>query len=179
MRGLCARFYNTKIATSTFGFLGKRVNRQTRIYLRRYYHLDVHPPYRTSVLLYKFNGNGNGQLGGTHNGSFAFGGNGQSHKFTLVDNNTNVTVSRSVVPLRAWFRVEAELDFTSGTGVHTVRLFLGGNVNGTTPDETLSGHLTGTYTDYIEDGILTNPNAKINVRVDEAVNGSAWIGPVR
>ena len=147
--------------------------------MRRYYYLDVLPAYRTSVLLYKFGGTGNGQLGGTHNGSFAFGGKSQSYKFTLVNNNTNSTVSQSVVPLNSWFRVEVELDFTSGTGVQTVQLFLGSNVNGTTPDETLTSTLTGTYTDYIEDGILTNPNVKINVRVDEAVNGSNWVGPLQ
>ena len=105
VRGQCARFYNTAIASSTFGFLGKRVDQQTRIYLRRYYYLDVLPANRTSVLVYKFGGTGNGQLGGTHNGAFALGGKGQSHKFTLVNNNSNSTVSQSVVPLNSWFRV--------------------------------------------------------------------------
>jgi hypothetical protein len=179
VRGHCARFYNTAIALNAFGFLGKRVNPQTVIYLRRYYLIDVLPTYRTSVLLYKYGGTGNGQLGGTHNGSFAFGGAAQSHKFTLVNNNTNSTLSRSTVPLNAWFRAEAELDFTSGTGIQTVRLFLGSNFNGTTPDETLTANLTGPYTDYLEDGILTNPNVKINVRIDEAANGTIWPGPVQ
>ncbi len=117
------KFFNTSIVSNAFGFLGERVNPQTVIYLRRYYKLDVLPAYRTSVLLYKWGGTGNGQLGGTHNGSFAFGGNGQLHKFTLVNNTTNSTVSNSTVPLNAWFRVETKLDFTSGTGIQTARLF--------------------------------------------------------
>jgi hypothetical protein len=179
VRGQCAKFYNTSVASSSYGFLGERVNPQPLIYLRRYYKLDVYPAYRTSVLLYKYGGTGNGQLGGTHNGSFAFGGNSQSHKFTLVNNNTNSTQSQSVVPLNQWFRVEANLDFTSGTGLQTVRLFLGSNLNGTTPNETLTAALTGPYTDYIEDGILTNPNTRVNVEIDEAANGADWLGPIQ
>jgi len=175
--GHCAKFYNTTVSSSSFGFLGKRVGASPVLYLRRYYKLDVLPKYRTSVLLYKWGGGGNGQLGGTHNGSFAFGGSGQSHKFTLVNNNTNTTVSRATVPTNAWFRVEVNLDFSGSVGEQTVRLFLGDNVQGVTPDETLTGQVTGTYTDYIEDGILTNPNVKVNVSVDEVANGSSWLGP--
>lgn len=178
VRGQCARFSNTTIAAGTFGFLGKRVGQQKRIFLRRYYYVDVLPSYRTSVLLYKYGGTGNGQLGGTHNGSFAIGGTSQGHRFTLVNDNTNSTLSRAVVPVRSWFRLETELDFTAATGVQTARLFLGSNYNGTTPDETLTANLTGPYTDYIEDGILTNPHAMFALRVDEAANGTGWIGPM-
>jgi hypothetical protein len=177
VHGHAARFYNTAFPKYAFGFLGKRVGQQRIIYFRRYYKIDVLPVYRTSVLLYKWGGSGNGQLGGTHNGSFAIGGTGQSHRFTLVDNNTNVATSSRTVPVNSWFRAEVKLDFTSGTGVQTVRLFLGSNVQGTTPDETLSAHVAGTYTDYVEDGILTNPNVKVNVRIDEAANGTSWVGP--
>jgi hypothetical protein len=173
----CVRFYNTRISGGAFGFLGKQVGQKKVLYLRRYYKLDTWPQYRTSVLLYKYGGGGNGQLGGTHNGSFAFGGAGQGHHFTLVDNNTNKTQSRARVPLNSWFRVEVKLDFTSGHGVQTVRLFLGSNVNGRTPSETISGPLTGPYADYIEDGILTNPNTRVNIRIDGARNANGWIGP--
>lgn len=179
VRGQCVNFFNNIIVSGAIGFLGERVNPQTVIYLRRYYKIDVWPAYRTSVLLYKWGGTGNGQVGGTRNGSFAFGGNGQSHKFTLVNNNTNSTVSLSTVPLNAWFRVETKLDFTSGTGIQTARLFLGSNVHGTTPDETLTANLAGSYTDYVEDGILTNPNLKVNVGIDEAANGTDWLGPIQ
>jgi len=178
VRGQCARFSNTRIVSGTFGFLGKRVGQQKRIFLRRYYYVDALPGYRTSVLLYKYGGTGNGQLGGTHNGSFAIGGTGQGHRFTLVNNNRNTTLSQAVVPTRSWFRVETELDFTGTVGVQTARLFLGANRHGTTPDETLTAHLTGPYTDYVEDGILTSPNAMFQVRIDEAANGTGWIGPV-
>ena len=95
-----------------------------------------------------------------------------------MNNNTNSTLSRAVVPVRSWFRVETELDFTGTTGVQTARLFLGSYYNGTTPDETLTANLTGPYTDYLEDGILTNPEVMFGVRVDEAANGTGWIGPL-
>jgi len=176
-RGHAARFYNTWLVKNAFGFLGRRIGPTKVIYFRRYYRLDAHPAYRTSVLLYKYGGSGNGQLGGTHNGSFAFGGSSQSYKFTLVNNNTNTTTSKATVPLNAWLRVEVKLDFTSGTGRQTVRLFLGSNVGGTYPSETLSGPLTGPYADYVEDGILTNPNRYLNVKIDSAVNGTSWVGP--
>jgi hypothetical protein len=177
IHGHCVKFSNTRITTNAFGFLGKRVGTTKVLYLRRYYKLDVLPRYRMSVLLYKFGGGGNGQLGGTHNGSFAFGGSGQSHRFTLVNNNANASVSKSTVPVNSWFRVETKIDFSSGTGYQTARLFLHGNVNGATPDETLTARLTGSYSDYVEDGILTNPNVKVNVRIDEAANGKGWLGP--
>jgi hypothetical protein len=177
VRGHCVRFFNTTVAAGSFGFLGKRVSASPVLYLRRYYKLDVLPTNRTSVLLYKWGGGGNGQLGGTHNGSLAFGGSAQSHRFTLVNNNTNTTVSQRTVPTNQWFRTEVKLDFSAGAGRQTVRLFLGGNVQGTTPDETLTGQVAGTFTDYIEDGILTNPNIKVNVRIDEAANGTSWLGP--
>lgn len=177
-RGQCANFYNRAVSSGSFGFLGKRVAPSPILYLRRYYKIDVLPTYRTSVLLYKWGGGGNGQLGGTHNGSFAFGGSSQSHKFTLVNNNTNTTVSRVQVPTNSWFRAEVKLDFSTNVGIQNVRLFLGANVQGTTPDETLSGQIAGTYTDYIEDGILTNPNVKVNIQIDEAANGAGWLGPV-
>lgn len=179
LRGQCARFSNASTAKGTFGFLGKRVGSQQLIYLRRYYRLDVPPEYRTSVLLYKWGGTGNGQEGGTHNGSFAFGGAGQSHRFVLVNGNSNSTRSQATVPLNEWFRVESRLDFTSASAVQTVRLFLGNNVDGTTPDETLTATLGGTYTDYVEDGILNNPGVLLNVDIDEVANGGGWLGPVQ
>lgn len=177
--GHSARFTNPTITSNAFGFLGKRVGEQKVIFLRRYYKIDTLPTYRTSVLLYKYGGGGNGQLGGTHNGSVAFGGTSQRHRFTLVNNNTNTTTSAAVVPVNAWFRVEVKLDFTSGRHVQTVRLFLGSRVDSATPSETLTGSVTGTYTDYVEDGILTNPGTHVNVYVDEAVNGTNWVGPLR
>ena len=96
-----------------------------------------------------------------------------------MNNNANSTLSTAVVPVDEWFRVEAGIDFTSGTGVQTVNLFLGSNVNGTVPDETLRAPLAGTFTDYVEDGILTNPNVLINLSIDEAVNADNWPGPVQ
>ena len=178
LRGRCVRFSNTRVSRGTFGFLGKRVGPTKTLYLRRYYKVDRLPQYRTGILLYKFGGNGNGQLGGTHNGSLALGGRSQSNRFTLVDRDSTATLSKAVVPVDEWFRVETKLDFTSGQGLQTVRFFLGANVNGTTPSETLQAALTGPYTDYVEDGIMTNPNVLINVSVDEAANGSWWRGPV-
>jgi hypothetical protein len=178
IRGKAARFYNSGIASGAFGFLGERVGTQKVAYFRRYYKLTALPSYRMSVLLYKYGGRDNGQLGGTHNGSFAFGGAAQGHKFVLVNKDTNTTQSTATVPVNSWFRVESKVDFSSGSGVQTVRLFLGSNVNGTTPTQTLTAKLAGTSTDYVEDGIMTNPNVATSVKIDEAVNGNGWVGPM-
>ncbi len=75
------------------------------------------------------------------------------------------------------YKAEVKLDFTAADGLQTVRLFLGDYVDGAKPTETLTGALTGHVTDYLEDGILTNPNVKLDLRVDEAVNATNWIGP--
>lgn len=178
IRGKAARFYNSGIASGAFGFLGERVGTQKVAYFRRYYKLAALPSYRMSVLLYKYGGRDNGQLGGTHNGSFAFGGAAQGHRFVLVNKDTNTTQSTATVPVNSWFRVESKVDFSSGSGVQTVRLFLGSNVNGTTPTQTLTAKLAGTSTDYVEDGIMTNPNVATSVKIDEAVNGNGWVGPL-
>jgi len=178
-RGHGVQFSNSPVTTHAFGFLGKQVGQQTSLYLRRYYKLAAYPKYRTSVLLYKYGGNGNGQLGGTHNGSLAFGGTGQSHRFALVNNNTITTTSKVTVPLNAWFRAEVHVQFSSGAGTQTVRLYLGSNINGTTPTATIRGPLTGGYTDYVEDGILTNPGTAVHYVIDEAANGASWPDPVR
>ena len=177
-RGHGAQFANSPVAAHAFGFLGKQLGHQTSVYFRRYYKLAAYPQYRMSVLLYKFGGNGNGQLGGTHNGSFAFGGTGQSHRFALVNNNTIAATSTATVPLNTWFRVEVHVQFSGGTGTQAVRLYLGSDVNGTIPTETITAPLTGDYTDYIEDGILTNPNVSLHYVVDQAANRASWPGPV-
>lgn len=176
-RGHCARF-TARPARSVFGFLGKRVGRQKVIYLRRYYRINRLPAYRTSILLYKYGGNGNGQLGGTHNGSVAIGGKAQGHKITLVNNNTTTTRSKRTVPAGKWFRVEVRLRFGSAGGRQTVRLFFGSSGDAKRPTETISSRITGHYTDYIEDGVLTNPNVRFSVKIDQVTNGNRWIGPV-
>lgn len=171
--GQCAKFWNTATTGSVWGFLGKNLTPLSGIYLRRYVKIDVQPQYRTSFLLYKYGG-----ISGSHYGSVAIGGSGQSYKFVLVNVDANATTSTTAVPIGAWFRVEVHVDVANS--LQTLRIFVGSNLHGTTPDETISAPLpagTGTV-DYIEDGILTSPNLSMNVWMDNAVNDTTWPGPV-
>ncbi|HEU0266791.1 MAG TPA: hypothetical protein VFQ70_04135, partial [Candidatus Saccharimonadaceae bacterium] len=103
---------------------------------------------------------------------------GQNYKFVLVNVDTNASTSATSVPIGDWFRVEVHIDVTHN--LQTLRIFVGSNRNGLTPDETISAPLpTGSGTvDYLEDGILTNPNVSVNVSIDNAVNDTTWPGPV-
>lgn len=157
--------------------MGKAVGRATSLYLRRYYWVDRLPVGRTGVLLYQYGGAGNGHLGGTHNGSLALGAQWESNRFVLVNGDSTGALSRSVVPVKQWFRVETTLDFAAAQPTQTAQLFLGSALESATPTETFSAPLTRWYADYVEDGIVTSPKALINVRIDEAANGTSWLGP--
>ncbi len=74
-------------------------------------------------------------------------------------------------------------DHTIGDNVDAA--FDAGGVSGqcvlcAVPDEELSAPIyAGQKIDYLEDGILTNPQVRLNVWVDEAVNDTAsWPGPL-
>ncbi len=171
--GQCVRFWNAQIATATWGFLGKNLTPTNSLYVRRYVKIDKAPIYRTSFLLAKYGG-----IHGAHHGSVAVGGRGQGGAFVLVNVDTNATVSQTLVPIGQWFRVEWHADL--GQALQTLRVFVGANLHGTVPDEELSAPIyAGQKIDYLEDGILTNPQVLLNVWVDEAVDDSAtWPGPL-
>lgn len=61
-------------------------------------------------------------------------------KFRLRDGST-VTASSTMTPtVGQWYRLELKVDHVGGT--HTLRLFTGANLHGTTPDEELSGSVS-------------------------------------
>ncbi len=103
----------------------------------------------------------------------------QGGRFVLVDGDTNSTVSATRVPIGEWSRVEWHLD-TAG-GLQTLRIFVGDNLHGLSPDEVITAPVSTTPSvDYLEDGILTDPGVFAHVDIDEAVNDSqTWPGPLR
>jgi hypothetical protein len=163
--GRCVNFNNPVVQATTFGFLGKHVVTPADgiFVMERFYQLDVAPGFRTSVLLYK-----DSLLGGTHIGSLAFGGTGQSGKFVLVNVDTNSTTSTNAVPLGAWFRVRVTLDTIRHT--QTAELFLGADIFKAKPTEVITASMGSTALGYIEDGIVTNPNVSINVKMTRPRN---------
>jgi hypothetical protein len=171
--GQCVRFSNTTLLTQTWGFLGKNLSQGSSLYARRYLRIDVAPRYRTSVLLAKYGG-----IHGPHHGSVAIGGQGQNRRFVLVNVDTNSTVSSTPVPIGDWFRLEWHPDVDAG--MQTLRIFVGDNRHGDTPDEVITAPVyAGAPIDYLEDGMLTDPGVLAHVDIDEAVNDSqTWPGPL-
>lgn len=67
------------------------------------------------------------------------GTGGSANKIQLLDNaSAQVGISTSVLALNTRHRIEAFFHADTATAQLTVRLFLGANVNGTTPDETIT-----------------------------------------
>jgi hypothetical protein len=172
--GQCVRFWNPAVKAPTFGFLGKDIAATNSVYVRRYVKIDVAPVYRTSFLLAKYGG-----IHGLHNGSVGIGGHSQGGTFVLVNVNTNAKQSQTKVPIGQWFRVEWHPDLVAGS--QTLRIFIGGNLHGSQPNEQISAPIyAGSAIDFLEDGMLTNPNVAVNIWIDEAVNDNAsWPGPLR
>lgn len=172
--GLCAQFTNPTVFTTTFGFLGEPVTAPTNgvLFFERFYWIDVLPLFRTSILLYK-----DSLIGGTHIGSFALGGTASSYKFVLVNVDTNSTSSSHDVPIAEWFRARIKLDTIAHT--QEASLFLGPNVFGANPDEVISGSVGSTVLGYVEDGILTNPNITVKLKVSHVRNMLTPLPPPR
>ncbi len=96
---------------------------------------------------------------------------------TVRDGNTTVGTTTSVVALNAWFRVEWELDAAT-TSTQTLKLFLGSNFSGSTPDETLASksYTQGAF-DRVEDGVGNNGYSG-SLWIDAADDDNAtWPGP--
>lgn len=88
--------------------------------------------------------------------------------------NTAVASSTNPVGLSGWFRLEVLA--TAGTSIGA-KLFLGGNVQGSTADETISGALAGTNIDTTRMGLLIAGPA-INYYLDGlAIDNAAYPGP--
>jgi hypothetical protein len=142
----------------------------TSLYARRFYRIDAVPTSGNpmKVLLFR---------SGTTESVFVRFITSGSGRFELVNGSTVVATSAigQVIPANAWFRMELGVDLTAGTC--EMRAFLGANVEGTTPDVTLSGTANATATlDTIVDGFTlarTNTMWLDNMQQDDA----GWVGP--
>lgn len=117
----------------------------TKLYARRYYRIDAAPTSGNPVRLIVF------RLGTTN--SVTAQANGANARWELLNGSTTVATSSAgqTIPAGAWFRLELGADLGAGTA--TLRVFTGANIEGTTPDVTLTGAATTTSTlDTIVDG---------------------------
>lgn len=98
--------------------------------------------------------------------------------FTIQNGVTAVGTSTTVLSADTWCRLEWELN--GGAGTQTLRIFVGANVEGTTPDETV-GPFTfnaGTF-DRQMDGMVVAPTAAKTIYIDNVAGDDAtWLGPV-
>lgn len=98
--------------------------------------------------------------------------------------NTVIATSTNTVTLNQWARIEAQHHADNGANAQiTVRLFLGANVDGVTPDETLtSPTFTGTAAQTAKDYIgmpfaaASQPPSGFLYMDDIGANGETWLG---
>lgn len=105
------------------------------------------------------------------------GTNSAGTKLIIRDNATTVYTSTASIPTGAWFRVEWRLDSTAGQ--QQLRLFLGANLHGSTPDED-SGNQSYTQgtVDTFRIGPVNNTLAGAWVMHFDAVkaDNATWVG---
>jgi hypothetical protein len=95
---------------------------------------------------------------------------------TLLFRDGNVTVATSTTALSAnqWTRIE--LFYNPASSSQTLRLFVGGNANGSIPDETLNGSASNGASTDVAVGIITSQSNQ-TYDIDELATGtSGWIG---
>lgn len=130
--GLCARCGVT--AASSTAYLQQDFTATGVRYLRRYFKVSALPGGFNVILAALVSPNTNrARVGLTVAG------------LLLIQNGTTtVGTSTTVVAADTWYRVEWKLDNTGAT--QSLQIFVGANINGTTPDETITGTFsTGTF----------------------------------
>lgn len=96
---------------------------------------------------------------------------------TILLRNGNITVNTSTTALSAneWMRVE--LFYNAANSTQTLKLYKGGNVDSTTPTETLTGAATNGAASYFQLGMIT-AQASQTYDLDEVETSTAtWLGP--
>lgn len=121
-------------------------------------------------------------------GSILWGGAG-ANKLSIL-NNVGASIagpSTTVLSLNAWHRLEAHHFADTAAAQTTLRIFAGVNVNGTTPDETLTSTTYAgptTSTGRVDIGCAaaggaSEPSSSGFLYADDIVaGGTDWIGPV-
>ncbi|MBP6038540.1 MAG: hypothetical protein KA604_04365 [Candidatus Saccharimonas sp.] len=100
-----------------------------------------------------------------------------SGAIVLRDGNTAVATSTHTLAAGDWVRVEWYVD-RGGTSTQTLELFYSGNIEGTIPNEVLTGACTAATTPLhqVSSGSIT-ASAGAQFAVDEAVLADAYVGP--
>jgi hypothetical protein len=97
-------------------------------------------------------------------------------KLELKDGNTVAATSVNSISLNSWFRVEWSVDGTTNA-TQSLRIFLGANYNGSTPDETITATYSAGSFDRTEDGIGSGTFSG-TLWLDQADDDNAtWPGP--
>lgn len=92
----------------------------------------------------------------------------------LKDAFTSVASTTAPTPTGTLYRVETEIDVSAGT--QALRLYVGSNVHGTSPDETISGAFSGAQPDTMLHGIAAS-RSNVDMYLDAVrASDSDWIG---
>lgn len=162
--GFAAKFIlasNTSSLRQDIGVAGTGV--ALRVY-RRYWYIDA-----LTAIVYI----GQANLGGTALAKIRLNASGS---ITIMNGNTAVGTSTLTIATGAWFRVEYKIDVAATT--QTCQIFAGANVEGTTPDETISGSYTGGNFDRYNDGPVIATTSAFNLYLDDVADDSTtYPGP--
>jgi len=141
---------------------------QSNYYLRSYFKIDTAV---TSLLFIGMSGTGAGTI---QDWGVKISSSG---KIQLMSGSTTISTSTTSIAINTVFRMEVHVDYST-TSV-TVRIFVGGNSEGSTPDETISytGQTMGSATADIAIRIGASNVATYNLWSDAVRFDTAnWIG---
>lgn len=93
----------------------------------------------------------------------------------IRDGTVGVATSSFVVVPGEWIRLE--LHYNASASTQTLRIFSGGNIEGSIPTETLTGSATNGATEDFNIGIVTS-QASLNFDIDDVeTSTTGWLGP--
>ena len=147
---------------------------ETELWFRYYFRISDATPASNFVLFAFHNGaNRIAEVQITSGGLIRLRDNGNTQRYI---NSTPVTANE-------WVRIEGHFVFSTTTGHMELQIFMGANVNGTTPDETIGNQTdnwdTGASSDNIRGGLISSPAQAITLwdtRI--SVDDAAFPGPV-
>lgn len=165
LRSNFARY--TSSASSSYSYGQFNLSAPSAFYSRMYFRLNAYPSGQSLYLMHIRD------TGGVEMSNVKVSTAG---KISISNLNNAVATTAGALPLNQWIR--AEVFWNRAAGTQTLRLYYGANVEGNTPDDTLSGAAGGSSTaSDIGFGAVYAPKTGYYVDMDDtAVSATAWLG---
>lgn len=165
LRGNFARYTSSSTASYAYGQFN--LSSLSAFYSRMYFRLAAYP---TGQSLYLMHIRDSGAVESSNVKVSTAG------KISLSNLNNAVATTAGALPLNQWIR--AEVFWNRAAGTQTLQLYYGANVEGTTPDDTLTGAAGGSSTAVdVGFGAVYAPKTGYHVDIDDtAVSAAGWLG---